>query len=242
VARIYEKARIGDVDIHYHLADFTDPWREPPAETFLLYSGYCRSLEFWHAWVPLLGRDYRVLRMDPRGYGESGKPAPGYKFEIEQLAGDAFGLMDHLGIGRVHWAGDSTGGAVGMAAALLAPQRISSITACNTTAKMAQQTVDTYAIGEKDPAAAIEKFGVYEWCRRTLNYRVDVSKVTTTEFTSSRRTRASRRSANSSPDRERRDSWVVIRDSIGSQVADEIAANDSRVDSRFTNHDSRFSQ
>jgi pimeloyl-ACP methyl ester carboxylesterase len=80
VARIYEKARIGDVDIHYHLADFTDPWREPPAETFLLYSGYCRSLEFWHAWVPLLGRDYRVLRMDPRGYGASGKPAPGYKF------------------------------------------------------------------------------------------------------------------------------------------------------------------
>jgi pimeloyl-ACP methyl ester carboxylesterase len=74
--RNYEKARIGDIDIHYHLADFTEPWRAPPAETFLLYSGYCRSLEFWHAWVPLLGRDYRVLRMDPRGYGSSGKPAP----------------------------------------------------------------------------------------------------------------------------------------------------------------------
>ena len=68
-ARIYDKARIGDIDIHYHLADFTDPWRNPPAETFLCYSGYCRSLEFWHAWVPLLARDYRVLRMDPRGYG-----------------------------------------------------------------------------------------------------------------------------------------------------------------------------
>jgi len=48
---------------------------------------------------------------------------------------------------------------------------------CNTTAKMAQQTVDTYAIGEKDQAAAIEKFGVYEWCRRTLQYRVDISKI-----------------------------------------------------------------
>ena len=136
MARIYEKARIGDLDIHYHLADYTDPWRKTPAETFLCYSGYCRSLEFWHAWVPLLGRDFRVLRMDPRGYGESGKPAPGYRFEIEQLARDAFGLMDHLGIARVHWVGDSTGGAVGMAAALLAPQRIASITACNTTAKM----------------------------------------------------------------------------------------------------------
>ena len=59
MARIYDTARIGDIDIHYHLADFTDPWRKPPAETFLLYSGYCRSLEFWHARVPLLGRDFR---------------------------------------------------------------------------------------------------------------------------------------------------------------------------------------
>jgi pimeloyl-ACP methyl ester carboxylesterase len=177
VARVFEKARIGDIDIHYDFADYKDPWRKPPAETFLCYSGYCRSLEFWHAWTPLLGRDYRVLRMDPRGYGHSGKPAPGYKFEIEQLARDAFGLMDYLGLDRVHWVGDSTGGAVGMAAALLAPRRISSITACNTTAKMATQTVDAYASGEKDQAAAIEKYGVYEWCKRTLQHRVDVSKI-----------------------------------------------------------------
>jgi len=173
----YQMARIGDIDIHYHLAGYTDPWRTTPAETFLCYSGYCRSLEFWHAWVPLLARDYRVLRMDPRGYGHSGKPAPGYKFEIDQLARDAFGLMDRLGLERVHWVGDSTGGAVGMAAALADPGRISSITACNTTAKMAQQTVDTYAIGEKDQAAAIEKYGVYEWCKRTLRYRVDITKI-----------------------------------------------------------------
>jgi hypothetical protein len=32
MARIYEKARIGDIDIHYHLADYTDPWRKTPAE------------------------------------------------------------------------------------------------------------------------------------------------------------------------------------------------------------------
>jgi 3-oxoadipate enol-lactonase len=177
MARLYDTARIGDLDIHYHLADFTEPWRETPAATFLLYPGYCRSIEFWHAWVPLLAGDYRVLRMDPRGYGYSGKPAAAYKFDIEQLAHDALGLMDHLRIERVHWAGDSTGGAVGMTAALLAPRRISSITACNTTAKMAQQTVDTYAIGEKDQAAAIEKFGVYEWCKRTLQHRVDISKI-----------------------------------------------------------------
>lgn len=177
MSRVYQKARIGDIEIHYNFADYTAPWRKPPAATFLLYPGYCRSLEFWHAWVPLLGGDYRVLRMDPRGYGHSTKPAPGYRFDIEHLARDAYGLMDHLGIERVHWVGESTGGAVGMVAALLAPQRIASISACNTTAKMPQETVDTYAIGEKDQGTAIEKYGVGEWCRRTLKYRVDVTKI-----------------------------------------------------------------
>ena len=172
-----QMARIGGADIHYHLADYTDPWRAPPAETFLLYPGYCRNIEFWRAWVPLLARDYRVLRMDPRGYGRSSKPPPGTELDAEEAARDALGLLDHLGIERVHWVGESTGGRIGMLAALLAPQRIASIAACNTTAKTSPQTVDLYALGERDQAAAIEKYGVGEWCRRTLQYRVDVTKI-----------------------------------------------------------------
>src|SRR5690348_6215751 len=108
----YQIARVAGVDIHYHLADYTDPWREPPAETFLLYPGYCRNIEFWRAWVPLLGRDYRVLRMDPVGYGHSTKPAPGFQYDPERTARDALELMDHLGIDRVHWVGESTGGKI----------------------------------------------------------------------------------------------------------------------------------
>src|SRR4051812_12379700 len=49
-------ARVGDLDIHYDLADYTDPLRSDEPETFLLYSGYCRTINFWRAWVPLLGR------------------------------------------------------------------------------------------------------------------------------------------------------------------------------------------
>jgi hypothetical protein len=49
--------QVGDLLIHYDLADYTEPWRADEPETFLLYSGYCRTIEFWRAWVPLLGRD-----------------------------------------------------------------------------------------------------------------------------------------------------------------------------------------
>ena len=168
-------AKVGDLSIHYDFSDFTDPWRTDEPETFLLYSGYCRNMEFWRAWVPLLGRDYRVLRMDPRGWGDTSKPPPGDPFTIEKLVGDAIGLMDALGIRRVHWVGEFTGGAVGMKAGLLCPDRISSVTVINTPAKIAETVRSIYAIGEVDQATAIEKYGVAEWCRRTLQYRMDVT-------------------------------------------------------------------
>lgn len=173
----YQIARVAGVDLHYDLADYTDPWRKKPAETFLLYPGYCRNIEFWHAWVPLLGRDYRVLRIDPVGYGHSTKPPAGFQYDVQRTVRDALELMDHLEIDRVHWVGESTGGKIGMMAALLAPERIATISACNTTAKTATQTVNTYAIGEADQAAALQKYGVGEWCRRTLRYRVNTSKI-----------------------------------------------------------------
>ena len=168
-------ATVGDLAIHYDLADYTDPWRTDEPATFLLYPGYCRNIEFWRAWVPLLGRDYRVLRMDARGYGETSKPPPGSPLTTDMLADDAIGLMDVLGIQRAHWVGESTGGAVGLVAALNHPERIASITLCNTAARMGDETVSTYAIGEANQGAAIEKYGVAEWCRRTLQYRMDVS-------------------------------------------------------------------
>ncbi len=170
-------AKVGDLTIHYDLADYTDPWRTDEPETFLLYPGYCRNIEFWRAWVPLLGRDYRVLSMDARGYGDTTKPPPGSPLTTDMLANDAIGLMDALGIKRVHWVGESTGGAVGLVAALNHPQRIASITLCNTAAKMGEETVSTYAIGEANQGAAIEKYGVAEWCRRTLQYRMDVKRA-----------------------------------------------------------------
>ena len=173
----FDTARIGDNDIHYHLADYTDPWRKgegaPP--TLLLYPGYCRTIEFWRAWVPLLGRHYRVLRMDARGYGYSSKPEPGAALTVEALAGDAIGLMDHLGIDQAHWVGESTGGAVGLQAAVLHPKRIQSISLCNTTARMRTETPGNYAVGESDQAAALEKFGVAVWCRMTLANRMGIA-------------------------------------------------------------------
>jgi len=169
--------QVGDISIHYDLADYTDPWRADEPETLLLYSGYCRTTEFWRAWVPLLARDYRVLRFDPRGYGDTTKPPPGARLDSGMLTRDAIGLMDALGIERVHWVGEVTGGTMGLMAALDYPQRVASLTLCNAYARMPEQTRSNYALGEASQQAAIEKYGVAEWCRRTLHYRLDLDRA-----------------------------------------------------------------
>lgn len=173
----YSKARIGDLDMHYELADYTPPWRTAPPETVLLYHGYARNMMFWQAWVPLLAADYRVLRLDARGCGQTSVPPAGSVYTFDQLANDAIGLMDALGIDRVHWVGESSGGIVGMTAALNHPQRLQTLTLCDTPFKRSSQIASTYTLGEKTRAAAFEKFGVGGWCRKTLPYRIDATRA-----------------------------------------------------------------
>lgn len=169
-------AQVNDLTINYDLADYTDPWR--PSEVFLLYHGYSRNMSFWQNWVALLARDYRVLRFDARGCGETTKPPEGAAFSMDQLAGDAIGLMDQLGIERAHWVGESSGGLVGLQVALTHPERLSSLTLCNTPFQIPGKILSTYSAGEADQATAIEKYGVGGWCRKTLAYRLDLNHAT----------------------------------------------------------------
>ena len=177
MSKKYQSIRVGDLDINYEIADYTAPWRTSPPETFLLYHGYCRNMMFWQQWVPLLATDYRVIRFDARGCGETSKPPAGSSMSFTQLAGDAIGLMDKLGIERVHFVGESSGGIVGMTVALTHPDRLSTLTLCDTPFKRSAKISSTYVLGEADRAAAFDKYGVGGWCRRTLSYRIDTSKA-----------------------------------------------------------------
>jgi 3-oxoadipate enol-lactonase len=57
--------------LYYEFDDYTDPWKNAPC--IMLQHGYARSTKFWRAWIPYLSRFYRVLRLDLRGLGESGR-------------------------------------------------------------------------------------------------------------------------------------------------------------------------
>ncbi len=169
--------RVGAIDIEYDIADYTDAWADTEPQTILFHHGYCRNMDFWRGWVPELARHYRVLRFNSRGCGGSTVPPAGAPYDANQLVGDALGLMDKLGIERAHWVGESSGGILGLVAALTHPERLHSLVLVNTPFKLPGAVMETSNVGEVDHATAIEKLGVGGWCRKTLAYRLDLAKA-----------------------------------------------------------------
>lgn len=84
--------------------------------------------------MAVLTTNYRVLRYDQRGHGQSDAPPGPYSFDL--LADDARELLRHLGIGSVHFVGLSMGGMTGMNLGVRHPEFLNSLVLCDTSAHM----------------------------------------------------------------------------------------------------------
>ncbi|MBI3969433.1 MAG: alpha/beta hydrolase [Chloroflexi bacterium] len=131
---------VGDAQLYYEVADYTDPWRQ--ADTVLLHHAAMGNMTRWYAWVPILARHFRVVRFDIRGHGQSSPISPDYKWDINVLAQDAARLLDHLNVNAAHYCGASAGGIIGIRFAHRYPQRVKTLTLVAATAQMADTNAD----------------------------------------------------------------------------------------------------
>lgn len=129
------KIAVNGFDMNYQVEGPGDaPW-----VTFA--NSLVTSLEMWDEQARALAGRYRVLRYDMRGHGRS--EAPPAPYSIADLASDATGLWEALGIERSHWVGLSLGGMVGIHLAARQPTRFRSLVAadCRADANEAYQGV-----------------------------------------------------------------------------------------------------
>jgi 3-oxoadipate enol-lactonase len=111
---------------------------KPDGPTVVLSHSLGTSLSMWDEQMGALETDFRVLRYDTRGHGDSDAPEGAYT--LEQLGDDAIGLLDAVGItGKVTWIGLSMGGMIGQNVVLNHPQRIDKLVLASTAAIMGDQ-------------------------------------------------------------------------------------------------------
>jgi pimeloyl-ACP methyl ester carboxylesterase len=116
----------------------------PDGEPLLLIMGLATQMLAWQEdfCAMLASSGFRVVRFDNRDVGrstilrEAGMPS---RFDmvtgrrataaylLEDMAEDAFGLMDHLGFEAANVTGASMGGMIGQTMAILQPQRVRSL-------------------------------------------------------------------------------------------------------------------
>lgn len=102
-------------------------------ETIVFSHGLLWSCKMYWKQVEYLKSRYRVIVYDHRGHGKSSVPDDGY--DMDQLYLDAVALIEYLHLGKVHFAGLSMGGIVGLRLAARRPDLLHSLILMDTTAQ-----------------------------------------------------------------------------------------------------------
>jgi 3-oxoadipate enol-lactonase len=119
---------VNGIQVHYELSG-----REGASIVVLSHS-LGSSLVMWDPQMDVLRSRFQVLRYDTRGHGGTGAPQGAYT--LDGLVKDAVGLLDALGISKVHWVGLSMGGMIGQGVVLSNPERLLSLALCDTAAAL----------------------------------------------------------------------------------------------------------
>ncbi len=120
------KVRANGIEIFYEETGAGEP--------LLLIAGFACDHANWRKMTPLLASSNRLITFDNRGVGRSSSPETTYS--IHQMAEDAAGLLDAIGLSRVHVAGHSMGGQIAVELALNHPKRVKSLMLLSSCAKI----------------------------------------------------------------------------------------------------------
>ena len=98
---------------------YLDVGEGPPV---ILLHGFASSLDIWQPVIPALSARHRVIAIDLKGFGWSGRPAGDYSPQAQARL--VLGLLDQRGVDRAVFVGHSWGAGVALALAAAAPERV----------------------------------------------------------------------------------------------------------------------
>ena len=150
--------------LYYEVDDWTDAWKQP--ETIVMIHGFTENTTAYRAWVPHLARNYRVIRFDQLGFGQSSAVADDYTFTTELFVGNVARVIEQVAGAPAHVVGAKSGGLVAIELAAMRPDLVKTITLASTPLDPPQPQVWI---------EHMEKHGVPSWARATMPPRLGAS-------------------------------------------------------------------
>ncbi len=153
------QVQVNDITMHYEQEGSGEPLLLIP---YLAADNACYAFQ-----VADYAKHFTCISVDPRGTGETDKPAGPYS--TEQFADDMAGLLHALGIERAHVMGLSLGAAVGMWLAAKYPARVKSLSLHSAWPKT-DPFLATVVTGWQVMAKALGSvpemviLGIFPWC------------------------------------------------------------------------------
>jgi 3-oxoadipate enol-lactonase len=141
-------ARLAAGDLAVRLDDVGLPGDDGRAPLLLLH-GAVQTRAIWEAQVEAFAPHMRLVAPDLRGHGET--PLGTRELTVEQLAADAFALMDALAIPRAAVCGVSLGGMVALEMAERSPERVDRLVLANTPSSLTSVRWLRWLIDRLDP-------------------------------------------------------------------------------------------
>ncbi|MEO1135125.1 MAG: alpha/beta fold hydrolase [Pseudomonadota bacterium] len=145
-----------DVDLYYEVLG-----EGPP---LLLIAGLSSDGASWGPVAPSLAKSFTLIMPDNRGAGRTRDKGA---ISIDAMARDCAALLDHLSITQAHVLGHSMGGAIAMALASTAPDRVHRLALTATSAKTPARTISVI-----DSLLALREAGVKDeiWLRAFFHW------------------------------------------------------------------------
>lgn len=133
------------------------------APTVVLSNSLGSTLHMWDRNVEELAEHFTVVRYDTRGHGRS--PVVEGAAHLDDLCDDVIGLLDELGLDRVHFVGLSLGGMTGMRLAARNPERVAGLVVLCTSPYLgpASNWSDRAAMVRAEGTAAVAEAVVDRW-------------------------------------------------------------------------------
>lgn len=117
---------MNEINLHYKV--------EGSGETLVFIHGLSDSLIYWEFLACNLKNDYRIIRMDLRGHGES--ELGNDEITIDLYVHDLVNLLDNLNVEKINLIGFSLGGVIALDFALKYPGKVSSLVLMSSFAKI----------------------------------------------------------------------------------------------------------